>query len=150
MGITTDRNDPGLNVPEAEGKQNISYLVLSEEERAKGFVRPVRNSYIHVGKRPVYRLRDLTDYEKDTYASQNYVKYEVYPDGGSSIGRFWTEEGLNSGCGTLTRMGEELSETYSRDPEFYGATFCCGCGKHFPVGKDGEFVWDGTDERVGT
>jgi hypothetical protein len=25
------------------------------------------------------------------------------------------------------------------------------CGKHLPVGEDGEFVWDdGTDEKVGT
>lgn len=47
-GTTSDRNDPELNVPESEGKQNKKYLVLSEEERAKGFVRPVRRSYIHV------------------------------------------------------------------------------------------------------
>jgi hypothetical protein len=49
MGITTDPNDPGLThgvddkpVPQAE-----KYLVLSEEERAKGFVRPLRRSYRH-------------------------------------------------------------------------------------------------------
>lgn len=42
----------------------------------------------------------------------------------------------------------------TRDPSFYGGTFCTRCGTHFPVGKDGEFVWyenDGTDgDRVGT
>lgn len=49
MGVTDDRNDPALTrgvddqpVPMAE-----KYLVLSEEERAKGFVRPVRRKYIH-------------------------------------------------------------------------------------------------------
>lgn len=51
MGLTTDPNDPclkrGVDV-EPEG-MNECYLVLSEEERAKGFVRPVRRSYVHVG-----------------------------------------------------------------------------------------------------
>lgn len=52
MGLTSDRNDPRLThgaddpeggpVPQAE-----VYLVLSEEERAKGFVRPVRRAYWH-------------------------------------------------------------------------------------------------------
>ena len=29
-------------------------------------------------------------------------------------------------------------------------TFCAICGTHFPVGEDGQFVWDGTDQKVGT
>ena len=85
--------------------QQKGYVVLSEAERAKGFIRPVRRSYIH---------------EK---------------------------------CGTVTTMGQALAETYARDPYFYSGTFCCGCGAHFPVGDaefGGEFLWDGTDERVGT
>ena len=53
-------------------------------------------------------------------------------------------------CGVVTTMGQTLAETYARDPYFYSGTFCCGCSKHFPVGEDGEFVWDGTDEKVGT
>jgi len=50
--VTSDPNDPRLThgaesldgpaIPQAE-----IYLVLSEEERAKGFVRPVRRTYIH-------------------------------------------------------------------------------------------------------
>ena len=82
--------------------QHESYWVLSEEERTKGFVRPVRSSYVHAK------------------------------------------------CGSVTTMGRSLAETYARDPSYYGATFCCACKSHFPVGKDGEFVWDGTDEKVGT
>lgn len=78
------------------------YVVLSEEERAKGFVRPIRRSYVHTK------------------------------------------------CGGLTTMGQALAETYARDPYFYSGTFCVGCKAHFPVGEDGEFVWDGTDEKVGT
>ena len=78
------------------------YVVLSAEERAKGFVRPVRRSYRH-----------LT-------------------------------------CGSVTTMGQALAETYARDPAFYSGTFCVACGSHFPVGDDGQFVWNGTDEKVGT
>lgn len=47
-------------------------------------------------------------------------------------------------------MGVALAETYARDPEFYGSTMCVACGVHYPVGAKGEFVWQGTDERVGT
>lgn len=82
--------------------QHESYWVLSEEERAKGFVRPVRRSYKH---------------EK---------------------------------CGAVTTMGIAIAETYARNPAFYGSTFCATCGYHYPVGEDGEFVWDGTTEKVGT
>jgi len=45
-GLTTDENDPGLKEIRSDGQQE-KYIVLSEEERAKGFVRPVRRSYIH-------------------------------------------------------------------------------------------------------
>lgn len=85
--------------------QQQGYVVLAEEEIAKGFIRPVRRSYKH--------LR----------------------------------------CGVVTTMSQTLAETYARDPFFYSGTFCCGCGSHFPVGAEefgGDFVWDGTNERVGT
>lgn len=82
--------------------QHRDYIVLSDEERAKGFVEPVRRSYVHLK------------------------------------------------CGTKTTMGQKLAETYAREPEFYSATFCCGCNVHLPVGAEGEFVWDGTDQKVGT
>jgi hypothetical protein len=82
--------------------QQKDYVVLSAEERAKGFVRPVRLSYRH------------------------------------------------QTCGVVTRMARSIAETYARDPYFYSGTFCVGCRDHFPVGADGEFTWDGTDEKVGT
>jgi hypothetical protein len=47
MGLTTDRNDPGLREIKPDGQQE-AYLVLSEEERRKGFVRPVRYRYKHL------------------------------------------------------------------------------------------------------
>ena len=53
-------------------------------------------------------------------------------------------------CGTVTWMADKIAETYAANPSFYGATYCAGCKDHFPVGADGEFVWDGTSEKVGT
>lgn len=49
MGLTDDPNTPGLKrgADETPVPQNPVYLVLSEEERAKGFVQPVRKSYRH-------------------------------------------------------------------------------------------------------
>jgi len=94
--VTDDHTDIKPN-----GQQK-DYVVLSEEERAKGFVEPVRLSYIH---------------EK---------------------------------CGGVTKMAQSIAEIYARDPEFYGGMFCSVCGDHFPIGADGEFVWDGTDQKVGT
>jgi hypothetical protein len=79
--------------------QQKGYVVLSAEERAKGFVRPVRESYVH------------------------------------------------KTCGTVTRMGLSIAETYARDPSFYNGTFCVGCRQHFPLDQ---FVWEGTDEQVGS
>lgn len=47
MGTTTDRNDPELREIREDGQQE-SYLVLSQEERDRGFVRPLRDTYVHV------------------------------------------------------------------------------------------------------
>lgn len=82
----------------ATGQQR-GYVVLSPEERAKGFVRPLRRTYKHVP------------------------------------------------CGTVTTMGLSIAETYARDPTFYSGTFCTGCRTHHPLS---EFVWDGTDEVLGS
>jgi len=82
--------------------QQEGYVVLAEEERAKGFVRSVRKTYTHLK------------------------------------------------CGSTTTMGQTLAETYARQPTFYSGTFCCHCQSHFPVGEKGEFVWTGTDIKVGT
>ena len=47
----------------------------------------------------------------------------------------------------VTSMGQALSETYARDPKFYGATYCCACRMHKPVG---EFAWKIDGETVGS
>jgi hypothetical protein len=101
MSLTTDPEE-ARNSPIRPDGQQAKYVVLSDEERAKGFVRPLRYSYVHTV------------------------------------------------CGTETNMAQAIAETYARDPAFYGGTFCAGCRNHFPVGEDGQFVWAGTDEKVGT
>ena len=53
-------------------------------------------------------------------------------------------------CGTVTTMGTAIAETYARHPDFYSGTYCVKCQGHFPVGEHGEFIWDGTNEKVGT
>lgn len=118
--------------------------MLSDEERAKGFVRPVRRSYKHVGLQTKNPMRDLTDKEHELYDSEGYVKFEIYPTGSNAVGKFWTQADLdNRGCGTVTTMAQAIAETYARSPHFYGATYCTGCQKHLPVA---EFIWidDGT------
>lgn len=150
MGITTDRNDPGLKNIEPSGMQE-KYLVLSDEERAKGFVRPVRTSYKHVGCRPGGKMRELTAEERERYKDFGYAMYEEYgPEKDPVVGKFWTEKELRSGCGAITTMGQALAETYARNPAFYGGTFCRQCGEHFPVGTNGEFVWTDDGSKVGT
>jgi hypothetical protein len=146
--ITPDGSTP---TPEtlADG-QHRDHWVLPAEERAKGFIRPVRHAYRHTGPAgPKFPLRDLTNEEKARYAQFGYLKYEKYPENGSSVvGRFWTQRDMDAKrCGAVTTMPGAIAETYARDPKFYGSTFCCGCGGYFPVEQ---FVWDGSDERVGS
>lgn len=107
MGTTSDPNDPrlGHGVDEEPREQHDTYLVLSDEERAKGFVRPYRDAYKHLP------------------------------------------------CGSVTTMGRPIAETYARQPDFYGATYCVACRMHKPLS---EFRWIDpatgmvTDQAVGS
>lgn len=149
MSLTTDPTDPRLTkgIDHTPRPQAEVYLVLSEEERAKGFIRPYRDSYKHIGKRPKYPLRELTVEERERHGN-NYTHYEQYPESESPLtGRYWTEVDLNSGCGAVTTMGRVLSETYARNPSFYGATYCTGCNMHKPIE---EFVWTLDGAQLGT
>ncbi len=131
--------------------QHGDHWVLSPEERSRGFIRPVRLSYRHVGPEgPQYPLRDLTEEEKKLWG-EDYAKYEHYPDNGCGrTGRFWTQAELDKigkGCNSVTTMPRPIAETYAVKPSSYGRTFCCACRDYLPIA---EFVWDGTNERVGT
>ena len=153
MRETTDGQPPAPGLENAPAPQPINpatgqhgaYWVLSAEERAKGFVRPVREVYVHAGERPQHPLRDLTEEERDHFSSYGYEKFEAYPEGEGALGRFWTPAQLASGCGTETRMGLAIAETYAREPKYYGSTFCVRCRAHFPVA---EFKWVGADGRA--
>lgn len=152
MSLTTDPSDPRLNRDRDNSKpgpQNPVYLVLSQEERSKGFVRPVRYIYRHVGDRPRHPTRELTAEERERYGQYGYVAFEPAPESESSvIGRFWTQAQLDyKACGTTTTMGQALSETYARQPSFYGATYCCCCQTHRPVA---EFIWEVDGAVVGS
>lgn len=111
--LTTDPTDPdlGYGTDDKPREQNKKYLILSAKERAKGFIRPVRRTYVHVG----------------------INGHEIDPKDMSKSGL------TGNGCGVATTMGLELSETYARDPKFYGSTYCVGCSKHLPVS---EFKWN--------
>ena len=157
MSLTTD---PKLK----EGQQNTTgqheiYLVLSKEEIAKGFIRPYRDTYVHVGKKLHYHSIDrvFEKPEKNTLNGKYYIAIlNVMGSEGKIIGgSYVTEEELDAwktkkligGCNTETKMGSAFAETYARNPKFYQATFCCHCNKHLPVE---EFVWAGTKELVGS
>ena len=152
MGLITDPEDPrlGKGVDAEPTPQHEVYLVLSDEERAKGFVRPLRRAYRHVGiAGPKYPVRPTTAKEREIWSS-TYVQYEEYPDEVDGLGKFWTQEQLDridGGGGAETRMGLALCETYAREPRFYGATYCVNCSMHLPVA---EFVWVEDGERVGS
>ena len=153
MPFTTDPNDTRLKhgVDTEKTTQAEVYLVLSEEERKKGFTRPYRDAYIHVGLKPKYPLVDLTEEEQVRYARYGYVKREIYPESESPVtGRFWTQEmldNLGKGCQTETIMARALSETYAIRPTFYSHTYCTGCRKHLPIA---EFVWSKDGDIVGS
>jgi hypothetical protein len=46
----------------------------------------------------------------------------------------------------VTTMGRALSETYARQPDFYGASYCVTCRMHVPVA---DLDWYGDDGSVG-
>jgi hypothetical protein len=98
--VTPDHRE----IDPATGMQK-GYVVLSAEERAKSFVRPYRDCYVHVG----------------------VDGHEIDPDNPAKSGL------KGNGCGALTRMGRAIAETYARDPSFYNGTYCVGCRTHFPL-----------------
>lgn len=150
MSTTSDPNDPNLTrgSDTAPTEQAKVYLVLSDEERAKGFRRRFRDAYRHVGERPAHPTRELTPEETELHQGAGFVLFEVYPENmAPETGRYWTAEQLKTGCGAETRMARSIAETYARDPKFYGSTYCVGCRMHRPVA---EFIWSADGSVLGT
>jgi hypothetical protein len=85
--------------------QHKDYYVLCEEERAKGFVRPVRDAYVHVGRQAKYPIVPLTAEQAERYKDHGFVAFEAYPEGSSATGRYWTQAELDrKKCGARTTM----------------------------------------------
>ncbi len=95
--LTTDPKDPrlGHGADEEEVPQNAVYLVLSEEERAKGWVRPLRRSYRHADGCGGVTTMGLALCE--TYAKDPKFYGSTYCTGCAKhrpVGEFrWTEDG---------------------------------------------------------
>lgn len=75
--LTTDPNDPELtHGPDDEpGPQAPVYLVLSDEEIAKGFTRPYRDSYVHTKCGVVTHMGQKLS---ETYAVNPYFYGSTY------------------------------------------------------------------------
>lgn len=119
----------------------------------KGYVRPLRDTYMHVGSpNPANPLLDLTEEQQAEFPG--YVKWEAYPESDSPIsGKFWTQEEIDkigNGCELVTLLNDAIAETFAQRPAYYSETYCAGCHVALPVN---EFVWvvDGvqTTDRVG-
>lgn len=159
MSLTTDPNNPklGRGIDKNQVPQNEVYLVLSEDEISKGFIRPVRTSYVHIGKKIKGVPESLSKDDIEKYKDEDWVAFAKNPDYpaiDSYTGTYLTkndvdtfDNGLVGGCGAVTVMNQTISETYARNPKFYGSTYCMGCKKHLDVN---EFIWDKTNEKVGS
>jgi len=102
-------NEPTPKPINPKTGQAESYWVLSPEDRLKSRVRPLRHSYSHKGLRPSGKTRRLNADEHERYFQRyGYVLFEEYPEGHHSVGRYWTQAQLDSGCDTITRMAEEI------------------------------------------
>jgi len=148
--MTTDPTDPRLREHTPNGQQ-LTHLVLSEEERGRGYVRPLRLSYRHVGRSLCGDTSDPASspaQEGKVWACaaqpghdgpHGDVKRQVTPEEAA--------KGHAGGCGSVTTMSRAIAETYARDPAFYGATWCCGCQGYHPVG---EYTWHPDGSIVGS
>jgi hypothetical protein len=142
---------PDYRETDSTGMQK-AYVVLSEEERAKGFVRPLRRTYRHIGRSVCGEIqasgklggivRVCTESLEHGGDHWNQFQELAQPDAARA-----STEHLIGGCNSTTTMGISIAETYARDPGFYGGTFCATCRTHFPLV---EFVWEGTTEQVGS
>lgn len=146
MAFTDDPEHPELTrgVDAAPTPQAKVYLVLSAEERAKGFVRPLRDRYVHAGRKICGKHS-----ETEPMRVGGHTVCVDEPGHAGACERWGLEASIDGlrGCGTETRMALPLAETYASNPFFYGATYCVGCRRHLPVN---EFQWVPDGSVVGS
>lgn len=77
MSTTDDPTDPRLTrgTDSEPAPQAAVYLVLSEAERAKGFVRPFRNQYLHLA---CDRITTMSRAIAETYARNPHFYGATY------------------------------------------------------------------------
>ncbi len=139
--MTTNRNDPALREVHTEGYlkgQQKDYLVLSEEERAKGFVRPVRCKYIHLKCGVVTRMGQAL--------AETYARDPKFYGGTFCVG-----------CGAhfdlILITDRPCYECNQQGGKYLNGSFieCNHCfGKRVVLIRSPAFVWDGDGEPVGS
>jgi hypothetical protein len=163
---TNDKNEVVINLP----RDMTGHIVFSVEQaralasslNSQAFVAEVERRKVADAARianlpPVDRSNLCTTDGRsvaDARASQTnetgqHPSYIVLCDAERAKGfvRPYRDRYKHTTCGGVTTMGRALSETYARDPKFYGATFCCNCNAHRPVA---EFVWTADGQVVGS
>ena len=116
MSLTTDKNDPNLKIIESDGQQK-SYLVLSEEERTKEFIQPIRNSYVHklcggltqMGKELAETYAKNPKFYSGTYCCVCKGHYSLQDENGN-YNFYWDNDG--TGVGEITN---EQQRNYSKN-----------------------------------
>jgi len=120
----------------------------------QGLILPIRRTYIHVGKPIALNFRDLTDEEQILYSEYDYYKFEEFgPEKHPRTGSFWKKdkfEKVHFGCGRKTSIDMQMALNFAGNPKFYRSARCSHCDNHFPVGDNGQFIWEDTTVRVGT
>jgi len=110
MGLTTDRNHPdlGYGADDKPVEQNKVYLVLSDEELSKGYVKPYRTSYKHLTCGTITTMNEKISatYAKDpwfygstycVYCSMHrpLIEFTWEPDGESMNPNEWSDEEMD-------------------------------------------------------
>jgi len=117
--LTTDNNDPELRVTEPDG-QYKKYLVLSDEERSKGFIQPVRRSYVHkicgglttMGKELSETYAKNPNFYSGTYCCSCGTHFPL-KDTDGNYNFYWDDDGTGVGE-TTTEKEREYSKVVTR------------------------------------
>lgn len=144
--------DDGSHTELKANGQQQGYVVLTPEERARGWVRPYRDAYKHVGPHvcgypglpdPEGKKLPLVCTLPPGHAGPHRCDHQVEDVG--QLERAGNKHHIG-GCQAITPMTRSIAETYARDPGFYSGTFCTTCGKHRPLS---EFRWYEMDGSIG-
>lgn len=151
--VKPDENGVGHIVFSPNQARNLAHILTKqarvadewhEEQRIKNIPPPDRSKRCMVSGNP--ESIDHREIVPETGMQKDYVV--LCPDERSKgFVRPVRRSYRHNVCNSVTTMGTALAETYARDPGFYSGTFCVQCREHRPLT---EFVWEGTQEVLGT